>query len=280
MAPRVDEPRRHRLVLGPRVERRRHPRRRPARPDLGPVAGVTGVGPGEVRRAGRQRQQHRQPGPDPVHDVDRLVPVGEPDVRLRPADQLLAGQLLVVVEHPVEPGRVGDLLDPEVGDRRGAGRDDPQTAFTGQLGQPLPPGPQLGAELDEVGAHVRGVLDQGLVELGLELPVPASTISAPRGTSAVVAASTRKNSSSTPMVSSPLVAIGPVWGPRCFGPVNFRSSRCAWPGPGACPRAWRRRGRRGSRGPRRSGRPTAPAARASPRPTGPGRPTARRRRRS
>ena len=90
----------HRVVLVDGVEVRRRARAGPARPQHASPAGVAGVGVAVDRRVGGQRQQQRQPRPQPVAHPDRRLAVGHRDVHVTAADALLVG------DH-AEP--VGDL---------------------------------------------------------------------------------------------------------------------------------------------------------------------------
>src|SRR4029078_7451072 len=80
---------------------------RPALPRERAGARVPAVGPHPVGRAGRQREQHRQPGREPVGDGDGHVAVGHVDMDLSATDELLANEELVVVVHLPVAGGVG-----------------------------------------------------------------------------------------------------------------------------------------------------------------------------
>ena len=68
---------------------RRRPGARPARPQDAAPTGVAGVGVAVHRRVGGQRQQQRQPRPQPVAHPDCGVAVGHRDVHVAAADALL-----------------------------------------------------------------------------------------------------------------------------------------------------------------------------------------------
>ena len=111
------------VVLGRGGERAGRARRGPPLPDDGADAGVAGVEPVPVGRAGRERQQHGQVGSDPLDDLHGEVAVGDPDVDLRAADQLLVHQQPVLLLHlAVAPG-AGQL---EVGVGRAGQRCRPR----------------------------------------------------------------------------------------------------------------------------------------------------------
>ncbi len=89
-------------------EERRRARARPPRPHQRAVARVPGVVPAPERRVGRDRAQHRQPGPDAVQHPDALLARGDLDVHVLAVGQLLGGDRAEALEDAaVAPGRRG-----------------------------------------------------------------------------------------------------------------------------------------------------------------------------
>lgn len=87
------------VEVGPGRERLRGARRRPTAPHLRPETRIPRVGPKPVGRVRSERQHHREPRAAAVHDLDRGVSIADPDVDVAAEDQLLAGELCVVLCH-------------------------------------------------------------------------------------------------------------------------------------------------------------------------------------
>jgi hypothetical protein len=137
----------------------------PALPDDRPDARVAGVLSVPERGAGRQGQQDREVPSHPLHDLDGQVAVGDADVDLQPADQLLVHQQPVLLLHPaVAPG--GGQL--EVGEHRARcrpGGSDAETLRRRDLGQSAAEPYQLGPQLAQTGHHVGVGLDSCPLDL-------------------------------------------------------------------------------------------------------------------
>jgi hypothetical protein len=121
-----DQVRHQRVVLRGGVHHAAVTGGRPAQPDQRAHAGVPAVLAHPVRRAGGEPEQHGQRRGDPLGDGDRLVPVGDADVHLGAADELLAGEHLILVEHPAVPRGRGDRQRVEVDQRHRARGDQPE----------------------------------------------------------------------------------------------------------------------------------------------------------
>jgi hypothetical protein len=107
--------------------------RGPPLPDDRADAGVPGVDAVPVGRAGRQRQQHREVGRDPLADVDGEVPVGDADVDLGAADELLVDEHAVLLLHAAVAAGGGELEVGEAGPRGGAHGGDAEALPGGHL---------------------------------------------------------------------------------------------------------------------------------------------------
>ncbi len=94
--PDIDKGRDEVVILGAGCENLRQTGHRPAREELGPVRRVAGLGAEPERRAGGQCDHGRQPGATAVHDMDRVIATGDPDVNVAAEDDLLARQLLEI----------------------------------------------------------------------------------------------------------------------------------------------------------------------------------------
>ena len=147
----------------------RHPDARELAEDRHPRRGQPGRLAAPERRVGRQREQQRHVDAHAVGDVDGLVGVVHPDVHVEPEDDLLAGHEAQRVDEVAVARAAGDPLVLPERERVRAGRADREVAAAGDLGDPAAQAAQLGARLARVLARLRGDLEHGLVELGLDL---------------------------------------------------------------------------------------------------------------
>ena len=118
------------------------------------AASVSGVGVAVHRRVGGQRQQQRQPRPQPITHLDRGFAVGNGDVHMAAADALLVGDHAEPLRDLAVPRHFGDRELVRHG-RRQADGEQPRSAGLGGLGGDAPQPGQLGPQL------VAGVCDLG-----------------------------------------------------------------------------------------------------------------------
>ena len=168
--PGLEHHRHHRVVVRGGVEMWRRSRARPARPQHAAPAGVAGVGVAVDRRVGGQRQQQRQPRPQPVADGDRGFPVGYLDMYVASADALLVRDHSEPVGDPVVARGVGDRK--VVRHRRW--QADREQAGAGRLGGLGGETPQPGDLLTQSGAGVR-LVGRGLHLTGRQLELEVDT---------------------------------------------------------------------------------------------------------
>ena len=169
MAPTCQKHPHHGVVLVGGFEVRRRPCARPSLPENAAPAGVSRVGVAIHRRVGGERQQQRQPRPQPVAHLDGGVPVGDGDVHMTSADALLVGDHAEPLRESAVARIVGDRelvrhrrRQPDGEQSRSVGlrrlrRDAPQP---GQLG------PQFLAGVGDVGRRLD--LAAGQLELQLD----------------------------------------------------------------------------------------------------------------
>ena len=129
----ADEVREQPVVLGGVLERTGGAGTRPALPDDRADRRVPGVLPVPVGRAGRQREEHGQVPGDPLGDLDRELAVGDPDVDLGAADQLLVDEQAVLLLHPPVAAGRGELEVAELAAGCGPDRGDAEPLARGHL---------------------------------------------------------------------------------------------------------------------------------------------------
>ena len=122
-------------------ERLGRPGGRPPQPGLVAEAGIAAVPPAPEGRVGAERQQRRQPRPDPVQHGDSLVVSIDRDVDVAPAGQLVLCGDAELLDHAlgtlVRCGRWGR------GSRRGPRGDDPDTLLLRGRRCGAAPGPEV-----------------------------------------------------------------------------------------------------------------------------------------
>ena len=119
-------------------------------------------------RGGREREQRRELGEQPVHDLDRLLRIVDGDVHVHAEDQLAPGDVLELVdEGPVAVAR-GDPLALEEAERVRAGRADAQALLARDLGHVRAQLPQLALDVAGVAADRRRDLEHRLHQLGVD----------------------------------------------------------------------------------------------------------------
>ncbi len=155
---------------------------------LGPVGDDPGhAGPGEAAeddaavrfqprvapvpegRAGGETEDVGQEVAGDVQRVDQEVPVLDADVHMGPEDQQALRQVLHVLLHAEIPLQRRDLLLHPGRERMGARRGDLEPVARGQLDHRAPEVHQLGSHLGGRAADLGADLDDGLVQLGLDL---------------------------------------------------------------------------------------------------------------
>ena len=140
----------------------------------------------------------------PVRDVDRLLRVIHADVHVQAEQQLLAGDEAQRVDDLEVARPLDDPLVLPLRERVGAGGADRQAPRLGRLADPAAQVLELARRLARVAADVRGDLEHGLHQLGLDPPSvspgTASIISSIAETRSIDSPSTIISSSSTPSV--------------------------------------------------------------------------------
>ena len=140
----------------------------PALPHDRPDARVARVRSVPERGAGRERQENGQDPGDPLRGEHSQIPIGDPDVDLQPADELLVDEhAVLLLHHPVAAGS-GEV---EVLNRRQRCRPrggQAQTLRGSRLGEGRPQTNDLRSQSLERGRGIGAGLHRGALHLGGE----------------------------------------------------------------------------------------------------------------
>ena len=128
-----------------------------------------GVAPHPERRAGRECEQVRKKVPRLVHQIDCRLAIRNSHVDVQAEDEQGPGQLLEFLDDAVVPEARGQDLVLPVGEGVGAGGGHGQADTLGTARQFVAYAEDFVLELMHVLAYLRAHLDNGLVELPLDL---------------------------------------------------------------------------------------------------------------
>ena len=119
------------------------------------------------RRAGREREQHRQLGQQALHDVHREVGIGHGDVDVHAEHELAARDVLQLLDEPAVAVARRDALILGARERVRTCAGEAHAERLDGGGDAAPHGLEIAAQLVDVAAHDRGHLERALHQLGM-----------------------------------------------------------------------------------------------------------------